>query len=101
MRYIGLIWAPSNSEEGASKPPPTDWAEIFADLICNTSITRKEIPYMTIPEIQSYRKQICLINHKKFSNIFGIPTNIEQPEQNKSKPPTLQQFADFANLFNR
>lgn len=50
--------APSSGDEGANKPPPTDWAEVFADFACHTNITKSEIPFMTLPQIQAYRGKL-------------------------------------------
>ena len=45
--------APSNSKEGAEKPPPTDWAKIYSRLLFHTGIHYEEIRRMTLPQINA------------------------------------------------
>lgn len=77
---------------------------MFGDLVNHTSITHSEIPYLTIPQIEAYRKSIGKNIPLKigFPNILsGTPSTTSiTPTQRPDEPPKLSQFISFANAFN-
>lgn len=99
--------APPPQKDGASpedKSPQPDWAEIYTDLLCHTSISPFDIPNLTIPQIDAIRARLG----KHIPIKMGIPglfgndaanTNTAPPSR-PDKPPKLSEFINFANMFN-
>lgn len=99
--------APPSKKDGAGpedKPPPPDWAEIYTDLLCHTSISPFDIPNLTIPQISAIRVRIG--KHAQISmsipGLFGgeIADVNATPPPRPDKPPKLSEFMNFANMFN-
>jgi hypothetical protein len=95
--------APSDSKVGAEKPPPTNWAKIYSQLVCHTSIRYEEISNRTIPQIEAILAELP----ENISIKIGMPSGIlagtietPEPTQNTGKPPKLSEFMNFANAFN-
>lgn len=95
--------SPDDKDNGEGEQSSPDWGEVFGDLVCHTSITHSEIPYMTIPQIEAYRKSIGKNIPLKigipgmFSGASSLPSSTLQ---RTDKPPKLSQFISFANAFN-
>lgn len=90
-----------NGEGDLSSPQNTyDWGEIFGDIVNHTSIPPSEIPYMTLPQIDAYRRSVGKhIPIKVYGpNVLSDSNASIQPKP--SGPPKVSQFAAFANLFN-
>lgn len=99
--------APPSKKDGAGpedKPPPPDWAEIYTDLLCHTSISPFDIPNLTILQIDAIRARLG----KHIPIKMGIPslfgneatnTNATPPSR-PDKAPKLSEFINFANMFN-
>lgn len=93
----------NNTEgEGEGEQPEIDWAEVYADLLCHTSISIFEIPEMTIPQIEAIRNKLG----KNISLKIGMPGLfggvLEKPpaQKNDGKPPKLSEFMAFASAFD-
>ncbi len=92
--------APSQ-KDGAGpedKPPPPDWAEIYADLLCHTSISVTDIPKMTIPQIDAIRARLGKNIAIKIGmpNIFGgISESNVSDEGTSSQEDVDSFFNDF------
>jgi hypothetical protein len=89
--------------EGGAENPKPDWSEIYADLLCHTSVGPFDIPNMTIPQIDAIRGKLG----KNIAIKVGMPGlfggALEAPAASSNptgKPPKLSQFADFASVFN-
>jgi hypothetical protein len=87
--------------EGEGKQPEIDWAEVYADLLCHTSISIFEIPEMTLPQINAIRSRIG----KHIPLSMGMPGlfggTLEKPiQENDGKPPKLSEFMAFASAFD-
>jgi hypothetical protein len=97
--------APSQ-KDGAGpedKPPPPDWAKIFTDLLCHTSVGPFDIPNMTIPQIDAIRGKLGENIAIKIGmpGLFGGVSETSAPPSNPTdKPPKLSEFMNFANVFN-
>lgn len=50
--------SPDDEKNGEGISDSPDWGEVFGDLVCHTSITHSEIPYLTLPQINNYRRSI-------------------------------------------
>lgn len=85
--------APLSGEGGAEKTPPTDWAEVFADLVCHTSISKNDIPYMSIPEIQAYRSMLgknIALKSMGYGDILGTGS-VSNSNNNEVKEESTQE----------
>ena len=86
--------------EGEGKQPEIDWAEVYADLLCHTSISIFEIPEMTLPQINAIRSRIG----KHIPLSMGMPDhwrNFDKTiQENDGKPPKLSEFMAFASAFD-
>jgi hypothetical protein len=96
--------APSQ-KDGAGpedKPPPPDWAKIYADLLCHTSVGPFDIPNMTIPQIDAIRGKLGENIAIKIGmpGLFGGVLDTPSPSSATGKPPKLSEFMNFANTFN-
>lgn len=92
--------APADKTDGAEEP---DWAEIYADLLCHTSLSYEAIGSMTIPQIEAIR--IRLGKHIPIQ--FGIPgifggvlDNSPSASSPTGKPPKLSEIAAFCSAFD-
>jgi hypothetical protein len=97
--------APPPQKDGAGpedKPTPPDWAEIYADLLCHTSIGPFDIPNMTIPQIDAIRSKLGKHIPIKMGmpGLFGGALDEPTPAPRPDKPPKLSEFMNFANMFN-
>lgn len=105
MRHIGIDTpSPDDTNAGeGDQSSPTDWGEIFGQLVFYTSISINDIPYLTMPQIDAYRESIGKNIHinSSVSNIFGgLSMQSPAPPDNDGKPPKVSQFADIANIFS-
>ena len=96
--------ASSDKKDGAENSNP-DWAEIYSDLLCHTSIRFFEIRKMTIPQINAVRNKLgknIALKVGMPGGIFGgaIEEAAPSPSGNTGKPPKLSEFMAFANAFN-
>ena len=94
--------APADKEDGAENPKP-DWAEVYADLLCHTSLSYEEISNRTIPQIDAIRSRLGKNIAIKIGmpGIFGGVLDNSQPTTSPTgKPPKLSEFAAFCNVFN-
>ena len=70
-------------------------------MVCHTSITHSEIPYLTIPQINNYRKGIgknAPIKMGLFGMLGGMPS--EQGEKSpEHKEPCQEDVDSFFNGF--
>lgn len=78
-----------------------DWAEVFADLLCHTSLDYEGILRRTIPQIEAIRSRLG----KNISLKIGMPGlfggALEKPiQENDGKPPKLSEFMAFASAFD-
>ena len=93
--------APPSTEDGASsdKPPPPNWAKIYSDLVCHTSIGPFDIPEMTLPQIDAIRAELGENIAIKIGmpGLFGGATDIPTTTD---KPSKLSDWMNFANAFN-
>lgn len=93
--------APPDKKDGA-EPPKPDFAEVYTDLLCHTSLSYEEIGERTIPQIDAIRvrlgKNIAL--KVGIPNIFGGASNPTPPPEYTGERPKLSQFVEFANAFN-
>ena len=92
--------SPQEEKEGeAESSSPIDWGEIFSDLVCHTSITDSEIPYMSLPKIQAYRKGIGKNIPLKvgITSLFGggMTTDNEEPQGEATQEDVEAFFNDF------
>lgn len=80
---------------------PIDWADVYSDLICHTSLSYFEIHEMTIPAIQAIRSKLGKNISIKIGapNLFGSSKDTTI-QKNPGKPPKLSEFMSFANAFN-
>lgn len=97
--------APPPQKDGAGpedKPPPPDWAEIYTDLLCHTSISPFDIPNMTIPQIDAIRARLG--KHIPISmgmpGLFGGALDTPTPSSPPDKPPKLSEFMHYASVCN-
>lgn len=101
---IGLkVPSPDEKGEGENESHEPDWAEVYSDLLCHTSIGVFEIPEMTIPQIDAIRRRLG----KNIALKVGIPGlfggavgSSSPPSPAPDKPPKLSEFMAFANAFN-
>jgi hypothetical protein len=88
--------------EGGAENPKPDWSEIYADLLCHTSVGPFDIPNMTIPQIDAIRgklgKNIAI--KVGMPGLFGGAIDVSAPSTATGKPPKLSEFMNFANAFN-
>jgi hypothetical protein len=87
--------------EGEGKQPEIDWAEVYADLLCHTSISIFEIPEMTLPQINAIRSRIG----KHIPLSMGMPglfggTLDKTIQEHDGRPPKLSEFMAFASAFD-
>jgi hypothetical protein len=79
-----------------------DWSELYADLLCHTSISYFEIHEMTIPVIQAIRKKIG--KHIEMTigipGLFGGALDTPTHPSPSGRPPKLSEFMNLANAFN-
>lgn len=92
--------APADKKGGAETPKP-DWAEIYSDLLCHTSLSYEEIGKRTIPQIDAIRSKLGKNIAIKIGTpgLFGGALDATPPSPT-GKPPKLSQFMAFANAFN-
>ena len=94
--------APSDSKGGAEKPPPTDWAKIYARFLFHSSMTYSDIAKRTYPQINALLEEWGENISIKIGmpNIFGgiAPPHPAAPPD--GKPPRVSQFAALAGMFN-
>lgn len=86
--------------EGVSSSPSIDWGEIFGDIVNHTSITHREIPYLTLPQINEYRRSIGKNIPLKVYGPSILDSTNTNLQANQTGPPTVSQFAAMANFFN-
>jgi hypothetical protein len=96
--------APSQ-KDGAGpedKPHPPDWAKVFTDLLCHTSVGIFDIPNMTIPQIDAIRSRLGENIALKIGipGLFGGAFDTPTPPSPTGKPPKLSEFMNLANAFN-
>ena len=96
--------ASSDAKDEAEKPPTPDWAEIYTDLLCHTSLSYEEISERTIPQIDAVRSKLGKNIAIKIGipGIFGgaldtVPTS---SPTHPDKPPKLSEFMAFASAFD-
>lgn len=95
--------AASDGEKGAAENSPVDWADIFAELVCHTTITRNDLPNMALPEIYAYRSKLG----KNISLKMGLPlfspalSAMEEPPQEVDNETKLSQLDQIERMFNR
>ena len=80
-----------------------DWADVFTELMCHSSVSYFDIHEMTIPVIQAIRGKLGKNIKLKVSmpDLFGSAEGESIPVQdNTGKPPKLSRLMDFANAFN-
>jgi len=80
-----------------------DWAEVYTDLLCHTSIPYEEIANRTIPQIDAIRSKLGKNIAIKIGmpGIFGGALDKPPPTSSPTgKPPKLSEFAAFCNAFN-
>lgn len=84
--------------EGESESSPTNWGEIFGDLVCHTSIPHSEILYLTLPQIEAYRVSIGKNIPIKIgvSSMFG---GMMDSPQNMSGESTQEDVESFFGGF--
>jgi hypothetical protein len=84
------------------KPPTPDWAKIFTDLLCHTSVGPSDIPNMTIPQIDAIRNRLGENIAIKIGmpSLFGGVSETPASISSSDKPPKLSEFMNFANAFN-
>jgi hypothetical protein len=97
--------APPPQKDGAGpkdKPPPPNWAKIYAELMCQAHASYFEIHNMTIPAIEAIRAELgenIAIKIGMPSLLGGVsdtPTSPPHPD----KLPKLYEFINFTNSFN-
>ena len=79
-----------------------DWAEIYTDLLCHTSLSYEEISERTIPQIDAVRSKLGKNIAIKIGipGIFGGALDIPSPPTHPDKPPKLSEFMAFASAFD-
>lgn len=95
--------ASSDSKDGAEKPSPTNWAKIYSQIVCHTSIPYEQIANRTIPQIEAILSELpenISIKVGLPNGMFGGTSEASIPSQEDVKPPKLSQFMSFANAFN-
>ncbi len=95
----------SSDEKGeAEKTTPPDWAEIYADFLCHTSLSYEEIGERTIPQIDAVRSKLGKNIGLKIGipGIFGGALDTAPPSTAPAsdKPPKLSEFMAFASAFD-
>jgi ribosomal protein L10 len=96
--------APSQKDGACpeDKPPQPDWAKVFTDLLCHTSVGIFDIPKMTIPQIDAIRSKLGenIALKVGMPGLFGGAIDTLAPSSPTDKPPKLSEFMNFANAFN-
>jgi len=94
--------APSDSKDGAEKPPPTDWSVIYARLLFHTGMHYEEISRRTLPQINALLQQAGENISIKIGmpNIFRGAVSPSPVNQNDGSPPKVNQFAALAGMFS-
>jgi len=98
--------APSKDEgegEVETPPKPPDWGKIYSRILYHTGMNYEEIARRTIPQIMAILDgagENIPINMGIPGLGMGTTQNESIPDIDKSKPPKLSQFANFAGMFN-
>lgn len=83
--------------------PPTDWGEIFTEIVCHTNISYSEIGEMTIPALEAIMRRLGLhIDVKRTPNL-GFSDSEEGEGNSKSDDvygDTVEERMAFAALFS-
>lgn len=97
------MMAPSDDKGGAEKPPPTNWAKVYARILYHTGMHYEEISRRTLPQINALLEEAGENISIKIGmpNIFGgAPSSSVSPlPPNDNTPPKVSQFAALAGLF--
>lgn len=93
--------APSDKKDGAEISKP-DWAEIYTELLCHTSMSYEEIGNRTIPQINAIRSRLGKNIAIKIGipGLFGGALDTPPHSPTPDRPPKLSEFAAFVSAFN-
>lgn len=82
--------------------PPTDWGEIFTEIVCHTNIGYFEIGDMTIPALEAIMRRLGLhINVKRTPNLgFSDEESGGEFQDDDVYGDTVEERMAFAALFS-
>jgi hypothetical protein len=82
--------------------PPTDWGEIFTEIVCHTNISYSEIGEMTIPALEAIMRRLGLhINVKRTPNLgFSDEESGGEFQDDDVYGDTVEERMAFAALFS-